>query len=107
METIILEANKLFKNFKSPWFICGGFALDMFVGKQLRIHGDFDICSFREHKVEMLQFMQHNGWDLYARFLDLNDPDTHGTIRTRGKKLKGNRIIKTLYHAYRMKVGNG
>ena len=80
MNNIIIQANMLFKDFPHPWFICGGFALDMFAGKQLRIHGDFDIAAFREHKVAMLQYLQHRGWDLYARFLDLNDAATHGTL---------------------------
>jgi len=80
MNHIITQAGELFKDFKHPWFICGGFALDMFAGKQLRIHGDFDISAFREDKLEMLQFLQSKGWDLYARFFDMNDADTHDTL---------------------------
>ena len=80
MNQIILDTKELFKDFQHPWFICGGYALDMFAGEQLRTHGDFDISAFREHKVEMLQFLQSKGWNLYARFLDLNDADTHGTL---------------------------
>lgn len=80
MQKIIYQANELFKKSGVEWAVCGGFALDMFAGKQLRIHGDFDICAFRDKKAQMLQFLQQSGWDLYARFLDLNDEQTHNTI---------------------------
>jgi hypothetical protein len=32
----------------APWWIAGGWALDLFIGRQTRAHGDIDIALFRQ-----------------------------------------------------------
>ena len=76
MNKIILQAHELFKNCGFPYFICGGFALDMFAGKELRPHGDFDISVFKENKRDAVKLLQDNGWPVYARFFDVDKPET-------------------------------
>ena len=76
MNKLILQAHDLFKNCDFPYFICGGFALDMFAGKELRPHGDFDISVFKENKRDVVKFLQDNGWPVYARFFDPDKPET-------------------------------
>ena len=76
MNKLILQAHELFKNCGFPYFICGGFALDMFAGKELRPHGDFDISVFKENKMDAVRFLQNNGWPVYARFFDVDKPET-------------------------------
>jgi len=68
MNTIILQAHNLFKAAGFTYAICGGFALDMFAGKEIREHGDFDILVFDEDKRRAAQFMLDNGWLLFGRF---------------------------------------
>jgi len=67
MHKIIPQAHELFKNSGFDYCVCGGFALDMHAGKELRKHGDFDICVFREDKQKVLRFLQDNNWPVYAR----------------------------------------
>ena len=73
MHKLILEANELFKNCGFPYFICGGFALDMFAGKELRPHGDFDMAVFKENKHEAILFLIDNNWPVYIRFPKADD----------------------------------
>jgi aminoglycoside-2''-adenylyltransferase len=38
----------LLREFPAPWFVCGGWAIDLFVGRQTREHSDLEIGIFRE-----------------------------------------------------------
>lgn len=42
------EINHLMKNLPVPWWIAGGWALDLYYGKQTRQHGDMDILIRNE-----------------------------------------------------------
>lgn len=46
MNNIIQQAHNLFKTAGFDYAICGGYGIDMFAGKELRTHGDFDIVVF-------------------------------------------------------------
>ena|SRR6266850_2411705 len=49
------EAVSWFSSVKVPWWIAGGWALDLFVGKETRPHQDLDIGLFRRDAPEMLR----------------------------------------------------
>ena len=49
-------------DFKFPWFIAGGWAIDLGIGKQTREHEDLDICIFREHTSEVLNYF--SDWEI-------------------------------------------
>ncbi|MDC2866325.1 nucleotidyltransferase domain-containing protein [Bacillus sp. BP-3] len=51
-------------SFKYPWFIAGGWSIDLGMGKITREHEDIDICIFREHAQEVLNYF--NDWDIYV-----------------------------------------
>jgi len=67
MNKLILEGNNLFKNCGFPYYVCGGFALEMFAGKTMREHSDLDISVFHENKRDAARFLQNNGWSIYKR----------------------------------------
>ena len=46
----------LIKTFTRPWFVCGGWALDLFIGKQTREHHDLDIGIFRRDQLALQGF---------------------------------------------------
>lgn len=54
--------NRIMDGFTYPWFIGGGWAIDLKVGKVTRNHGDMDICVFREHAKELLAHF--SGWQI-------------------------------------------
>lgn len=39
---------RLLDEFPAPWFVCGGWAIDLFVGHQTRQHSDLEIGIFRD-----------------------------------------------------------
>lgn len=41
------------RSFPKSWFICGGWALDLFLGKQTRAHHDIDIGLFRADQLHL------------------------------------------------------
>ncbi|PEZ03749.1 hypothetical protein CN326_17905 [Bacillus sp. AFS018417] len=55
---------EIMKNFKHPWFIAGGWAIDLGIGVVTRTHEDIDICIFREHAEEV--FTYFSDWDIYV-----------------------------------------
>jgi len=70
MNKVILQAHDLFKTADFDYAICGGFALDMFAGKEIREHGDFDILVFKEDKRRAIQFLLDKGWTVFGRFME-------------------------------------
>lgn len=47
----------VFRRFTKPWFVCGGWAIDLFVGRQTREHLDVEIGVFREDQRELRQLL--------------------------------------------------
>ena len=70
MNEVILQAHDLFKAAGFDYAICGGFGIEMYVGRELRTHGDFDIAVFQEDKQKAVQFLLDNNWPVYGRFME-------------------------------------
>lgn len=47
------------------WAVCGGFALDLFLNRDVRMHGDIDLCVFERDRNAVLQYMLERGWNVY------------------------------------------
>jgi len=75
-----MEGNTFFKDCGFPYYICGGFALELFLGKTMRSHSDLDISIFEENRKEAVELLLANGWNVYQRgqyqkqIFDANDP---------------------------------
>jgi hypothetical protein len=52
LDTII----QIMNNFQYPWYIAGGWAIDLRLGKVTREHEDVDICIFREYTQKILDY---------------------------------------------------
>lgn len=65
MNELIIATNHFMKNAPISWAICGGFALDLFLGKDTRVHGDIDICVFEKDRDRILRYMLQNAWRVY------------------------------------------
>jgi len=70
MNKVILQAHDLFKTAGFDYAICGGYGLDIFAGKELRAHGDFDIVIYETDKQCVINFLINNGWSIYGRFME-------------------------------------
>ena len=65
MHYLLTATNDLMKNANVPWAVCGGFALDMFLDKDTRTHGDIDICVFEKDRKNIFHHMLQNNWLVY------------------------------------------
>ncbi len=65
MNQLLTKVNTLLEKSGFSWAICGGFALDMFLGKEIRKHSDIDICVFENDREKILLHMFKNKWDVY------------------------------------------
>jgi hypothetical protein len=55
-------AVRVFDRFEHPWWIAGGRAIELFVGRPLRTHGDLDVLVLRPDQGAVRQLLE--GWDL-------------------------------------------
>lgn len=53
----------LLSGFQYPWFIAGGWAIDLYLGRETREHSDIEIAIFRENQLHLKEFL--TGWNLY------------------------------------------
>lgn len=57
------EVAELMSDLHVPWWIAGGWAIDLFLGHQTRAHGDTDVLIRRDDQLEVQKYLA--GWDLY------------------------------------------
>jgi len=49
---------------RTPWWLAGGWALDLFLGRETRPHDDIDVQILRPHHVQVRAVLA--GWDAHA-----------------------------------------
>src|SRR5215216_6326971 len=57
-----LEIAALMAGFDRPWFVAGGWAIDLYLGRVRRAHKDLDIALFREDQLALQSYL--SSWDL-------------------------------------------
>ena len=60
----VTEIKQLFAGAPFAWGLAGGHAIEQFLGKSIREHGDIDVVVFRDHQRELQLWL--DGWQLYA-----------------------------------------
>ena len=71
-----------------PWAVCGGFALDLFLGRNIRPHGDIDICVFEQDREAVKNHALDKNWQVYEfRGQGKVHPLTHGLPSDGGRNL--------------------
>lgn len=58
------RVHALFKSFDAPWWIAGGWAIDLFLGRQTREHGDIDLAVLRSDQPRLQRHLA--GWDVHV-----------------------------------------
>jgi hypothetical protein len=58
------EAAAHFAAFPGPWWIAGGWAIDLFAGRQTREHADVDILICRDDQRSLFDTLP--GWEIHA-----------------------------------------
>jgi hypothetical protein len=54
---------RIMKTFPRPWYVAGGWAIDLFVGRVTRVHGDLEVGVFRCDQGALQAHMAD--WDLF------------------------------------------
>ena len=54
----------LFAGFDAPWWIAGGWAIDLFLGRQTREHGDIDLAMLRSDQDRLARYLAD--WDVHV-----------------------------------------
>lgn len=65
MDQLITQVKELLANTPVRWAVCGGYALELFLGRDLRRHGDIDICVFEQDRDALCRHMLQAGWAVY------------------------------------------
>ncbi|MBP1994523.1 nucleotidyltransferase domain-containing protein [Paenibacillus eucommiae] len=55
---------RIFSNISVKWCIAGGWALDLYLGRQSRVHEDIDVIIFREDQFTAFEYLSKD-WLLY------------------------------------------
>ena len=77
---LVSECNDFLKDCGFPYAICGGYALELFLNKKIRTHGDIDITVFEENKADIIRFIMDNNWNVY-QYLPGGIPGVSGSLR--------------------------
>jgi hypothetical protein len=60
----VQKVSSLFSGLPCRWFICGGWALDLFLDRVTREHKDVDVAIARNHQFKVRDYLQQRGWSL-------------------------------------------
>lgn len=65
MNRLIKEAAELLNTGRFEYAICGGFAVELFLNREVRKHGDIDILVYWRDRDQIIQYMNSLGWEVY------------------------------------------
>ena len=54
----------LLRDLPCEWYVCGGWAVDLFLGRVTRAHKDVDVSVARGNQLEVRDYMSARGWSL-------------------------------------------
>ena len=62
---LILQLNKFMLNIGLDYALCGGHAIDLFLGRKTRPHKDLDVVTYWEDRDRIVHYMLNQGWDVF------------------------------------------
>ena len=62
---LVHQLNQFMASIKIDYAICGGHAIDLFLGKKTRSHKDLDVAVFWKDRDIIVRHMLDEGWDVY------------------------------------------
>ena len=60
MFELCMRIKKTMDRFGYPWFIAGGWAIDLFLDRETRIHEDIEIGIYRKHQMKLYGYFDKN-----------------------------------------------
>ena len=91
----VLEVARLMRGFPRPWYIAGGWAIDLFMRRETREHDDIDVAVLRNDQAKLRTHLaawafekvvdgQRLPWP-DGEWLDLPVHEVHATSETRAR----------------------
>lgn len=91
------HVNFLMAKFNKTWCVAGGWAIDLFIGKETREHKDIEIAIFRKDQLHLKRYL--NEWDFKKvmkgefynwedEFLELPIHEIHATHKLSGERIE-------------------
>ena len=65
MNKLIKETAELLSAGGFEYQFCAGQAIDLFLGRETRVHGDIDICAYWSERNDIIRYMQSQGFEVY------------------------------------------
>jgi len=100
---LVAECNNELKDCGVPYAFCGGWALELFMHKMTRRHGDVDVVVFGEDGRTIVEFMINRGWNIYEHRLDWIDDSKANSYLRRTTAEDGN--LPSLSGVWALKPG--
>ncbi len=66
MFELLKSTSQILGDLEAKWCFCGGWAIDLFVGRESRAHKDLDIMVFKNDLKETISYMKNHGWKVEA-----------------------------------------
>jgi len=63
---LINELSKHLSGLNAEWHLCGGFVIDVYLGKITRKHKDIDITVSFDDMIECIKYLKSRGWEIDA-----------------------------------------
>lgn len=60
----LLEIAEMLSSLDKPWYVAGGWAIDLYLQQQRRDHKDVDIAVFRQDQLTFQNYFLDRGWKL-------------------------------------------
>jgi hypothetical protein len=54
----------LLRDLRCEWSVCGGWAIDLYLGRVTRAHKDIDVSIARARQLEARDYLKRRGWNL-------------------------------------------
>lgn len=97
MFSTCLKVNEWMSEYNQPWGIAGGWAIDLFIGKETRLHSDVEVAIFREDQYRLKKALldwtfekavkgEFINWN--EEWLELPVHEIHGIHKQDGKRLE-------------------
>lgn len=62
---LLYSVAKLLQGGGFDYAICGGYAIELFLDRAIRRHGDLDLSAFWDERDKIILYMQSLGWQVY------------------------------------------
>ena len=65
LNKLVVEANDLLSSGGFEYAVCGGFAIELFLNREIRKHGDIDISAYWQDRDKIILYMQELGFNVF------------------------------------------